>query len=125
MREPDPNGRVTYDYECQSCGTEREIVVTRKLADRQDCPECGARLTKLVTGCQFLRFTPYWDDVMDNEPVRITSMRQRSRLLKERGLVDADNGENPGRIGESAKQQAKRYRKEREHQKKLEAKYGI
>lgn len=43
-----------YEYQCQSCGRELEVIQKLSDAPLQDCPECGKpTLTKKVTAAAF------------------------------------------------------------------------
>ena len=42
-----------YEYRCQACGKEVERLVSYKASDLQSCHECGARLTRKVSFCNF------------------------------------------------------------------------
>lgn len=51
---------MTYDYECQSCGTYFKLV--RKIANRDDpcsCPECNGDGKKVILSAPMISLDPF------------------------------------------------------------------
>jgi putative FmdB family regulatory protein len=88
-----------YSYFCSNCkGTSEEY---RQLADRLNtatCPNCGSVAMFVLTfSARQGPSYPYMDTNMDHKPVEITSLKQRNRELKKRGLQDCGvRRGNPG-----------------------------
>lgn len=76
---------MLYEYYCPECKNRIERNVT--IADRhnQTC-ECGMPLKKMIHRVSVHIFGPYWDDMMDDNPVYIESEKQKKQELEKRGL---------------------------------------
>ena len=77
-----------YKYECEECG--RYFDIYSSVEDRHDqyCPNCGSKLTKLISPIAVHIFEPYVDDMMDDKPIYIETRRQKKEELRKRGLEE-------------------------------------
>lgn len=76
-----------YAYQCPACGGTKDEF--RKLAQRNDCPECDSccvKMQKLLGGHSVIGdFAPYWDD---NLQAGIKSKQHRKQVMKEQGVSE-------------------------------------
>ena len=76
-----------YDYECSKCGKVWERYA-RMDAVVVGC-ECGGNAKRIIAGRQYvIGNVDYVDTELQHEPVRITSRKQREKLMRENNLTD-------------------------------------
>ena len=78
-----------YSYKCEKC--EKIQDLTKKIDDRDDCPECCGQTTKkIITNFKVHPdFEPYIDENISDRPILVKSKKHRLQLLKENGLIEA------------------------------------
>lgn len=88
-----------YEYSCMACENAQEEF--KLLKDRLNGPICNKCGHKMIFTLSFSARQgpayPYTDTNMDHKPVEITSLSQRKKELKKRGLQDSGvRRGNPG-----------------------------
>lgn len=82
---------MIYEYQCKQCKRTTEAV--RKLADRENGPECEhceIQMEQVILTAPY-SVPPVWNISYKCQATGqvITSMRQRQRIMDENGLMDA------------------------------------
>jgi putative FmdB family regulatory protein len=82
-----------YEWECPSCGQERDVVApVSQCYDPQTC-ECGAAMNKVIKSAPYGTpdITPYVAVTGDMAGKPITSRREHREFLKRNRLVELGN----------------------------------
>ena len=77
---------ILYEYRCENCSENHELYVPIEQRHNQYCPVCGMKMRKLLSNAKPHIFKPYWDDMMDTQPIYIESAEQKKQELEKRGL---------------------------------------
>jgi putative FmdB family regulatory protein len=98
-----------YAYFCKTCKSEKDVIKQMsKIDENVFCDCCGEGSTKTLmerrlTCHKSKPFEPYWDENLttneDDSPKYITSWKQRTKIMRECGLEEA----NPRPIGRRVK----------------------
>ena len=80
-----------YDYKCNACGHEFEVVMSSKLLDKFkiSCEKCLCDTKRLISKTQGKPLV--LDTYNESADAHFTGPAQRARVLKEKGLVEAPN----------------------------------
>ena len=74
-----------YDYHCNKCNKEYELVSSVAERNNVNCPDCNTKLDKLVSSLRnsLDPFKPYILENGVEHPVLIESREQRDKIFKE------------------------------------------
>jgi putative FmdB family regulatory protein len=75
-----------YDYMCDGCGPQTDVVMKIAEMEKKECPFCGQPFTVVLGGVKN-PFRPFVHDNIDLHDVEITSKKQWKKELDKRNLI--------------------------------------
>jgi putative FmdB family regulatory protein len=89
---------MIYEYRCDICNTKREIWKPAAEFDKPESCECGANLTRLITGgAGFLGEKVEHAEYNPGLGCIVKNRREREEIAKRKGLIEIGN-ESPNKL---------------------------